>query len=117
MIDLGIYDIRYSPRIAKKQQVLADFLVEMQSFAPNPEHVLMTEEEFQIWVHNIDEVLNVASSGIRIVLEASSGLQLEALRLDFQATNNEVEYEALIHGSELAKQIGVSKSWSEVTPN
>ena len=32
VIDLGIYDIRYLPRVAKKGQVMADFLVEIQSF-------------------------------------------------------------------------------------
>ena len=35
-IDLGIYDIRYLPRAAKKGQVMADFLVEIQSFAAKP---------------------------------------------------------------------------------
>ena len=33
-IELGIYEIRYIPRAAKKSQLLADFLVEIQSFKP-----------------------------------------------------------------------------------
>ena len=36
-IDLGIYDICYIPRAAKKGQVMADFLVEIQSFYVEPE--------------------------------------------------------------------------------
>ena len=34
VIELGIYEIRYIPRAAKKSQVLADFLVEIHSFKP-----------------------------------------------------------------------------------
>ena len=42
------------------------------------------------------------------MLEASSGLKIEeARRLNFQATNNEAEYEALIYGLELAKHLRV----------
>ena len=42
------------------------------------------------------------------MLEASLGLKIEeARRLNFQATNNEAEYEALIYGLELAKHLGV----------
>ena len=33
-IELRIYDIKYVPRTAKKRQVVADFLVEIQSFNP-----------------------------------------------------------------------------------
>ena len=36
-IDLGVYDIRYVARAAKKGQVMADFLVEIQSFFVEPE--------------------------------------------------------------------------------
>ena len=36
-IDLGIYDIHYVPRAAKKGQVMADFLVEIYSFSAEPE--------------------------------------------------------------------------------
>ena len=36
-IDLGVYDIRYLPRVAKKGQVMVDILVEIQSFSVEPE--------------------------------------------------------------------------------
>ena len=53
--------------------------------------------------------------GPRILLELGlelstdpSGLKIEeAQKLNFQATNNEVEYEALIYGLGLAKQLRV----------
>ena len=46
-IDLGIYYIRYVPRVAKKRQVMTDFLVEMQSLFAELLHM---EEEFQAWI-------------------------------------------------------------------
>ena len=105
---MGVYDIRYVPRAAKKGQVMADFLVEIQSFSAEPEQLLHAEEEFQLWVLSKDGTSNSISAGIRVVLEAPSGLKIEkAWRLNFQATNNEAEYKALIYGLELAKHLGV----------
>ena len=87
---------------------MADFLVEIQSFSVEPEQLLHTEEEFQTWVLSIDGALNSTGAGIRIVLEAPSGLKIkEAQRLSFQATNNEAEYEALIYCLELVKHLGI----------
>ena len=107
-IDLGIYDIRYTLKVAKKWQDMADFLVEMQSFSVEPEQLLHTEEEFQTWALNTDRASNSTGAGIRIVLEAHSGLKIdEAWRLSFQATNNEAEYEALIYRLELVKHFGI----------
>ena len=60
-IDLGVYDIRYLPRTAKKGHVMADFLVEIQSFSAEPEQLLHSEEEFQTWVLSTDGASN--SSG------------------------------------------------------
>ena len=37
-IELGVYDITYLPWTTKKGQVLADFLVEIQSFDSTNEH-------------------------------------------------------------------------------
>ena len=88
VIDLEIYDIRYVPRAAKKGKVMADFLVEIQSFSTELEQLLHIEEEFQMWVLCIDGASNSTGVGIGIVLEAHSGLKIkEAQRLSFQATN------------------------------
>ena len=67
-----------------------------------------TEEEFQIWVLSTYGASNSIGAGIGVVLEAPSGLKIEkARRLNFQATNNEAEYEALVNGLELVKYLGV----------
>ena len=85
-----------------------DFLVEIQSFSAELEQFLRTEEEFQAWVLSTDGASNSTGAGIGIVLEAPSGLKIEeARRLSFQATNNEVEHEALIYRLELVKHLGV----------
>ena len=69
---------------------------------------MQSEEEFQAWVLSTDEASNYVGAGIRVVLEAPSGLKIEeAWRLNFQATDNEAEYEALIYGLRLAKHLGV----------
>ena len=107
-IDLGIYDIRYLPGATKKGQVMTDFLVEIQSFTTEPEQFLHSEEEFQAWVFSTDGASNSTGTRIGVVLEAPSRLKIEeARRLNFQATKNEAEYEALIYGLELAKHPGV----------
>ena len=63
---------------------------------------------FQAWVLSIDGASNSTGVGIGVVLEAPSRLKIEeARRLNFQATNNEVEYEALIYGLELVKHLGI----------
>ena len=96
-IDLGIYDIRYALRVAKKEQVMADFLVKIQSFSAEPEQLLHLDEEFQSWVLRTNETSNSTGARIGIVLKAPSGLKIEEVRrLNFQVTNNEAKYEALI---------------------
>ena len=108
VIDVGIYDIRYLPRAAKKGQVLADFLVEIQSFTQPPEQIMQTKDEQLPWILSSDGASNASGSGIGLVLEAPSGLRVEeALRLNFAATNNEAEYEALLYGLTLAQHLGV----------
>ena len=49
-------------------------------------------------------------SGIRIVLESPEGLRLEkSLRLGFKASNNKVEYEALIVRLQAARKLRVEE--------
>ncbi|PON71709.1 Ribonuclease H [Parasponia andersonii] len=60
------------------------------------------------WTLYTDGSTNTSGSGIGIVLQTPTGLRIEkALRLSFQATNNEAEYEALLQGLELALHFGV----------
>ena len=44
-IELGIYEIKYIPRTANKSQVIADFLVEIQSFDHKEKELIVLSEE------------------------------------------------------------------------
>ncbi|XP_062117101.1 uncharacterized protein LOC133830977 [Humulus lupulus] len=109
-IELGTYDIQFLPRKAKKGQVLANFLVEIQSFTPDTLPELLELEAEWVWTMHTDGASNSQGAGIGIVLEAPSGLKIEeAIRLEQFATNNEDEYEALIYDLELARDMGIRR--------
>ena len=52
-------------------------------------------------------VLQIKGSGVRLVLILPKKLTIEkSLRLGFSATNNEVEYEALLEGMSMIQKMG-----------
>lgn len=58
------------------------------------------------WRLNVDEASNVNGAGLGIVLVSPSGTVHESVvSIDFPATNNEAEYEALIVGLTLALRL------------
>nr|KYP69821.1 Retrovirus-related Pol polyprotein from transposon 297 family [Cajanus cajan] len=100
-IELSEYGIKYESRGALKAQCLADFIVELTPSIP-------TEE--QSWILHIDGSSNTKGSGAGIILEGPNEMMLElAIKFDFKATNNQAEYEALLAGLRLARDIGVKK--------
>ncbi|XP_052171502.1 uncharacterized protein LOC127787482 [Diospyros lotus] len=83
-------------------QVLLDFYVELSSrtqvFDSNP------------WTLSVDGASNIKGSGAGIILEGPDGLLIEqSLRFNFRTSNNQAEYEALIVGLGLAKEVGATK--------
>uniref|UniRef100_A0A2N9EQY4 RNA-directed DNA polymerase n=1 Tax=Fagus sylvatica TaxID=28930 RepID=A0A2N9EQY4_FAGSY len=112
---LGAYDVRYRPRTSIKGQVLADFVAE---FAPEHSELPTIEEhprsaeqikEKNWWTLYVDGTENSRGSGLGIVLMSPGGEMVEqAVRLGFGASNNEAEYEALLHGLKAAKRLGAS---------
>ncbi|XP_068486986.1 uncharacterized protein [Phaseolus vulgaris] len=57
---------------------------------------------------SVDESSNQQGSGVGIILEGPNELLIEqALRFAFKANNNQAEYEALVVGMLLAKELGV----------
>ena len=112
---LGVYDVRYKPRTSIKGQVLADFIAE---FAPENSELPITGEhpksnewvqEKSGWTLYVDGAANSRGSGLGIVLISPEGEMLEqAVRLGFGASNNEAEYEALLHGLRAAKRLGAN---------
>ncbi|XP_030945651.1 uncharacterized protein LOC115970120 [Quercus lobata] len=99
VVELSKFDIRYQPRHAIKAQALADFIME---FTPGHDET----EGNDRWVVHVDGSSTKYAGGIGVVLQSPEGDKLRhKVRLQYQATNNEVEYEALLKGLELAKSV------------
>ena len=100
-IELSEFDIRYRPRTAIKGQVVTDFIAEFTHDEDKG------AEESPLWSIYMNGSSNRLTGGAGIVLLSSEGDAIECMvRLDFPATNNESEYEALIAGLDLAKAAG-----------
>ena len=114
---LGAFDIKYMPRTSIKGQVLADLVAE---FAESPEEVEMGDgsvdersvgvasiQGLQPWELYVDGAANQRGSGVGLVLVSLEKITIEkSLRLNFSATNNEAEYEALLKGMEMVQKMG-----------
>ena len=100
-VELSEFDIHYEPMGPIKGQIYADFVVELSSSATQQEGA-----DFK-WVLSVDGSSNQQGSGAGVILEGPDGLLIEqALRFGFKASNNQAEYEALIAGMLLAKEMG-----------
>jgi ribonuclease HI len=101
-IELGEFDIEFHPRTSIKGQAMADFLVE---FCNVPESEELPGGE--TWVVYVDGSSTNARSGAGIVLISPEKEEQEfALKMDFPTTNNEAEYEAVLAGLGIAKNLG-----------
>jgi hypothetical protein len=94
-IKLSEFDIHYVPRTVIKGQVLADFLVKMQTPIILPEEMKPSAESY--WELRADGSSTAGGSGVGLMLMSLGGARLEyALCLNFPATNNAAEYETII---------------------
>ena len=76
--------------------MVADFIVEIQSFDSIEKELMVLLKEGMRWTLNSDGASKKKGLGIGIVLESSSGVIIkENFRLEKQMTNNETKYEAL----------------------
>ena len=103
VIELSEFDIRYQPRNAIKAQALADFIAEFTLSHGDLDEM----EGNKTWVVHVDGSSTLHAGGIRVVLKSPEADKLKhKVRLQYQTTNNEDEYEALLKGLELAKSLG-----------
>ncbi len=59
------------------------------------------------WTLSVDGAANMRGTGLGIVLRTPTGDVLrQAIRCDFKVTNNEAEYEAIILGMRIARELG-----------
>ena len=107
-IELIEFDIRYKPKIAIKEQILADFIMEFTSAELSED--TQTTPDLPIWKLSVDEAANAQGSGVGLILTSPEGIDIEyALRFGFQASNNEAEYEVVIARLNLAYSMEVDQ--------
>ncbi|GJZ57144.1 reverse transcriptase domain-containing protein [Tanacetum coccineum] len=113
-VELGAYKITYEPRNSIKGQVLADFLNEIPvgSDTLAPIETTYTKEDKkdrqEEWTLFTDGASSSKGSGAGLVLISPTKTEYTyALRLTFDSTNNQAEYEALLAGLRIAKKMGV----------
>ena len=103
-VELSEFDVKYQPRNAIKAQVSTDFIAE---FTPSHDN-LDKMEGSKKWVVHVDGLSTQQVGGIGVVLQSPEGDKMKhKVRLQYQTTNNKVEYEALFKGLELARSVQV----------
>ncbi|KAL5571238.1 hypothetical protein UlMin_020835 [Ulmus minor] len=104
-IELGEFDIQFKPRTAIKGQALADFIAEF-TYTPEMSEKFTTQTQNSQWKLYVDGSSTETSSRAGIILVSPDGVKLScAIRFKFKATNNQAEYEALLSGLRLAKEV------------
>jgi hypothetical protein len=102
-VEISQYDVEFVPRRAIKSQTLADFIAEwtdsgLRGIDELPDH----------WVMYFDGSYTLKGAGAGVVLIPPEGNPLKyVIQLDFPATNNIAEYEGLVTGLRLAKDLGI----------
>nr|KYP32048.1 Retrovirus-related Pol polyprotein from transposon opus [Cajanus cajan] len=100
-VELSEYGIQYESRGPMKAQCLADFVAELTP---------TTAEEPQVWTLHVDGSSNSKGGGAGIILEGPNQVTLEqSLKFSFKVTDNQAEYEALLAGLRLARDLGARK--------
>jgi ribonuclease HI len=97
------YDLAYEPLRSMKGQVVAGFIVD---------HVIDVGHsvdcvQLKPWGLYFDGSVCSKGWGARCVVVSSSVVYIDlSIRLDFACTNNQVEYESLLHGLEFLRDFG-----------
>ena len=97
-VELSEFDISFHPLTAQKSQILADFIADCSG---------QPEEGTNVWTLHVDGASSKNGSGAGVALEGPGGEVFNyALKFLFPVTNNVAEYEAMIVGLRLAKEVG-----------
>ncbi|XP_024019753.1 uncharacterized protein LOC112091128 [Morus notabilis] len=103
-IELSQFDIDYKPQIAIKGQALAEFVAEFMG-VPDEAKVVGGPLKWKLYV---DGSSNDNDFGAGLVLHTPEGHKItSAVRFEFPASNNEVEYDALLAGLRLTEHLKV----------
>ena len=102
---LGALRLDFKPRTAIKSQALVDFMAEWrENQIPAPSN------KAEHWTVYFDGSLKIDGGGTGVLFISPSGKQLiYDLQIMFEVSNNEAEYEALLHGLRLAISLGIKR--------
>ena len=104
-VELGALEINFKPRTVIKSQALVDFLAEWrENQIPAPQNIS------EHWVMYFDGSLKIDVGGAGVLFISPKGEQLKyVFQILFKVSNNEAEYEALLHGLRLAVSLGIKR--------
>jgi ribonuclease HI len=104
-VELGALNTDYTPLKAIKSQALVDFIAEWTEIQqPTPATIL------DHWKIYFDGSLKVGGATTGVLFISTNDKQLRyVLQILWQATNNEVEYEALIHELQVTVSLGIKR--------
>ncbi|KAD3067148.1 hypothetical protein E3N88_35028 [Mikania micrantha] len=100
----------YELRTAIKSQALADFVADFSNdLQPEVDlEIKLLDEDTGEWTLFTDGSSNVRGTGLGIILKSpQGGIIPQSISCEFQATNNEAEYKALVAGLQLARDINI----------
>jgi hypothetical protein len=84
-------------------QLVADFIVD---HAVDVDH-LVSPVQLKPWGLYFDGLVCSMGPRVRCVVVSPSGVYIDlSIRLEFACTNNQVEYESLLHGLEFLRDLG-----------
>ncbi|GJU08032.1 reverse transcriptase domain-containing protein [Tanacetum coccineum] len=108
--ELEAFEITYRTRTSIRGQVLADFIAERPDEEDPPIEAPAEKVTLEPWTLFTDWSSCLEGPGAELILISPEGEDFTyALRFEFDASNNEAEYEALVAGLRIAEQIGAAK--------
>jgi ribonuclease HI len=104
-VELGALSIDFKPRTAIKSQALVDFMAEWrENQIPTP------VDKPEHWTMYFDGSLKLDGDGAGVLFISPRGEQLKyVLQILWEVSNNEAEYEALLHELHLAISLGIKR--------
>jgi ribonuclease HI len=104
-VELSALNIDFKPRTTIKSQALVDFMAEWrENQLPTP------SERPEHWAMYFDDSFKLEGAGAGVLLIFLMGEQLKyVLQIFWKVSNNEAEYEALLHGLRLAASLGIKR--------
>ncbi|XP_055961838.1 uncharacterized protein LOC126681523 [Mercurialis annua] len=113
LLSLADFHLIYHPQKSVIGQALADFLADHPCINLGDEskfYLPVFMNEHRPWMLNFDGSSTDRSAGAGIIIVSPSGAKTSlSFNLDFECTNNQSEYEALIIGLEILLDLGAKK--------